>query len=152
MSDSRIIKKYPNRRLYDTVLSRYITLGDVRALVHQHLPFRVIEQRTGRDLTRSVMLQVIAEQEQHAGAILSEDFLAQLICGHDAGSADLISSYLEQALRLYLEQRLPAEPASLEDTGRLAIGNFERWQQVQEQIYRTLQAAAAATADGKALA
>lgn len=142
MTEPRIIKKYPNRRLYDTVLSRYITLGDVRSLVHQHLPFRVIEQRSGRDLTRSVMLQVIAEQEQHGGAILSEDFLAQLICSYDAGSADMTSSYLEQAMRLYAEQRQPAALPSLEDTGRLAIGNFERWQQVQEQIYRTLQAAA----------
>jgi polyhydroxyalkanoate synthesis repressor PhaR len=143
MTEPRIIKKYPNRRLYDTVLSRYITLGDVRALVHQHLPFRVIEQRTGRDLTRSVMLQVIAEQEQHGGAILSEDFLAQLIRSYDAGSADLTSSYLEQALRLYAEQHKPATH-SLDDTGRLAVGNHERWQQVQEQIYRTLQTAAAA--------
>jgi polyhydroxyalkanoate synthesis repressor PhaR len=98
MTEPRIIKKYPNRRLYDTVLSRYITLGDVRALVHQRLPFRVVEQRSGRDLTRSVMLQVIAEQEQHGGAILSEEFLAQLICSYDAGSA-VTSSYLEQALR-----------------------------------------------------
>jgi polyhydroxyalkanoate synthesis repressor PhaR len=141
MSEPRIIKKYPNRRLYDTVLSRYITLDDVRALVHQHLPFRVVEQRSGRDLTRSVMLQVIAEQEQHGGAILSEEFLAQLICSYDSGSADMTSSYLEQALRLYVEQRRPAGQ-SLDDTGRLATGNFERWQQVQEQIYRTLQDAA----------
>jgi polyhydroxyalkanoate synthesis repressor PhaR len=142
MTEPRIIKKYPNRRLYDTELSRYITLGDVRALVHQHLPFRVVEQRSGRDLTRSVMLQVIAEQEQHGGAILSEEFLAQLICSYDVGSADMISSYLEQVLRLYVEQRV-SENESLEDTGRLATGNFARWQRVQEQIYRTLTAAAA---------
>lgn len=142
MTEPRIIKKYPNRRLYDTVLSRYITLGDVRALVHQRLPFRVVEQRSGRDLTRSVMLQVIAGQEQHGGAILSEEFLAQLICSYDAGSADLTSSYLEQALRLYAEQRKPASQSS-DDTGRLATGNHERWQSVQEQIYRTLQAATA---------
>ncbi|MCC7413524.1 MAG: polyhydroxyalkanoate synthesis repressor PhaR [Gammaproteobacteria bacterium] len=142
MTEPRIIKKYPNRRLYDTVLSRYITLGDVRTLVHQHLPFRVVEQRTGSDLTRSVMLQVIAEQEQHGGAILSEDFLAQLIRSYDAGSADLTSSYLEQALRLYVEQH-KSTAQSLDDTGRLAVGNHERWQQVQEQIYRTLQTAAA---------
>lgn len=142
MTEPRIIKKYPNRRLYDTELSRYITLGDVRALVHQHLPFRVVEQRSGRDLTRGVMLQVIAEQEQHGGAILSEEFLAQLICSYDVGSADMISSYLEQVLRLYVEQRA-SEHESLEDTGRLATGNFARWQQVQEQIYRTLTAAAA---------
>jgi polyhydroxyalkanoate synthesis repressor PhaR len=148
MTEPRIVKKYPNRRLYDTVLSRYITLGDVRTLVHQHLPFRVIEQRSGRDLTRSVMLQVIAEQEQHGGAILSEDFLAQLICSYDAGSADMTSSYLEQALRLYVEQGRPATEPSLDDTGRLATGNFARWQQVQEQIYRTLQEAV----NGKATA
>ena len=66
MSEIRVIKKYPNRRLYDTVESRYITLDDVRRLVLEGVDFGVIDKRTQQDITRPVLLQVIAEQEQRA--------------------------------------------------------------------------------------
>ncbi|MGH8326348.1 MAG: polyhydroxyalkanoate synthesis regulator DNA-binding domain-containing protein, partial [Steroidobacteraceae bacterium] len=64
MSDPRTIKKYPNRRLYDTVESRYITLAEVRKLVVDHVEFIVVDKRTERDITHCILLQVIAEQEQ----------------------------------------------------------------------------------------
>jgi len=64
MSDARIIKKYPNRRLYDTEISRYITLEEVRQLVLQGVKFRVLDKRNKEDITRSILLQVIAEQEE----------------------------------------------------------------------------------------
>jgi polyhydroxyalkanoate synthesis repressor PhaR len=83
MNEPRLIKKYPNRRLYDTELSRYITIDDVRGLIAAHARPRIIEQRSGRDITRSVLLQVIAEQELGAGARLSEAFLAELIRSYD---------------------------------------------------------------------
>jgi len=85
MSDIRIIKKYPNRRLYDTVESRYITLQDVRRLVLDGVAFGVIDKRSQQDITRPVLLQVIAEQEQQQNSVLSQDFLAQLIRSHSAG-------------------------------------------------------------------
>ena len=67
MSEPRTIKKYPNRRLYDTVESRYITLADIRRLVIERIDFVVIDKKTQEDITRSILLQVIAEQE-HDGA------------------------------------------------------------------------------------
>ena len=79
MSEPRLIKKYPNRRLYDTELSRYITIEDIRALVAARTRPRIIEQRSGADITRSVLLQVIAELELGSAARLSETFLAELI-------------------------------------------------------------------------
>ena len=70
MSDPRVIKKYPNRRLYDTVESRYITLADVRRLVVEKIDFVVVDKKNNADITRSILLQVIAEQEHLARADL----------------------------------------------------------------------------------
>ena len=98
MSEPRQIKKYPNRRLYDTELSRYITLADVCKLVNDQGDIRVIEQRTGRDITRTVLLQVIAEQEQGQAVRLSEAFLCQLIRSYSAVPASSVSTALENAL------------------------------------------------------
>lgn len=98
MSETRIIKKYPNRRLYDTGLSRYVTLQDIRGLVDSDTQFQVIEQRSGADITRTVLLQVIAEREANGEALLSQRFLTQLIRRYGTGSAGEISAVLEQSL------------------------------------------------------
>jgi polyhydroxyalkanoate synthesis repressor PhaR len=102
MSEPRLIKKYPNRRLYDTELSRYITIDDVRGLIAAHTQPRIIEQRSGRDITRSVLLQVIAEQELGAAARLSESFLAELIRSYDLSPAAATAAHLEGSLRAFL--------------------------------------------------
>ena len=68
MSEPRVIKKYPNRRLYDTVESRYITLADIRRLVVDNVDFVVIDKKSQQDITRTILLQVIAEQETRPGA------------------------------------------------------------------------------------
>src|ERR1700680_3288697 len=126
MSELRVIKKYPNRRLYDTVESRYITLDDVRRLVLNRVEFCVIDKRTQQDITRPVLLQVIAEQEQRNGTILSQD---------------LLPSSREQTLRLFLSQTPPAgDPAAA--ASHLATQNYQRWHSAQEEIFRTLMKAA----------
>ena len=79
MPAARVIKKYPNRRLYDTEESRYITLVDVRNLVTSKIDFVVIDKKSGDDITRSILLQVISEQELQGEAIMSQDFLSQVI-------------------------------------------------------------------------
>jgi len=143
MSELRVIKKYPNRRLYDTVESRYITLDDVRRLVLSRVEFCVIDKRSQQDITRPVLLQVIADQEQRNGTILSQDFLAELIRSHDAGHEGMLSSYLEQILRLFLSQAAPAgDPAAA--ASHLAHQNYQRWHSAQEEIFRTLMKAASA--------
>ena len=78
----RLIKKYPNRRLYDTVESRYITLADIRDLVMNGSTVTVIDKQSGKDISRSIFLQVISDQEQHGEPILSEALLAQVIRAH----------------------------------------------------------------------
>ena len=79
MSEPRVVKKYPNRRLYDTVESRYITLSDIRRLVVERIDFVVIDKKTQADITRSILLQVIAEQEHAGEPVMSRDFLSQVI-------------------------------------------------------------------------
>jgi polyhydroxyalkanoate synthesis repressor PhaR len=143
MSEMRVIKKYPNRRLYDTVESRYITLDDVRRLVLNRIQFCVMDKRSQQDITRPVLLQVIAEQEQRDGTILSQDFLAELIRSHDVGLEGMLSSYLEQTLRLFLSAERPAaDPAAA--ASHLAHQNYQRWHSAQEEIFRTLMKAASA--------
>jgi polyhydroxyalkanoate synthesis repressor PhaR len=137
MSEIRVIKKYPNRRLYDTVESRYITLDDVRRLVLDGVEFGVIDKRSQQDITRPVLLQVIAELEQRNGTVLSQDFLAQLIRSHNAGLEGVLSTYLEQSLRLFLSEKPPAgDPAAA--ASQLAQQNHQRWHSAQEEIFRTL--------------
>lgn len=105
MSDPRVIKKYPNRRLYDTEESRYITLADVKDLVVNDIAFVIIDKKTGDDITRSILLQVISEQEQQGEAIMSQDFLSEIIRSYGTAVPDFMKSYLEQSLKMFLQQQ-----------------------------------------------
>ena len=89
MSNTRVIKKYPNRRLYDTAESRYITLADIRNLVLQEIVFVVIDKKSGADITWSILLQVISDQKHQGAEVLSKDFLAQLIRTFDTGASEI---------------------------------------------------------------
>ena len=104
MSEPRTIKKYPNRRLYDTVESRYITLADIRRLVVERIDFVVIDKKTQSDITRSILLQVIAEQEHDGEPLMSRDFLAQVIRSYGGSARAQVGNYLEQSLRQFSSQ------------------------------------------------
>jgi polyhydroxyalkanoate synthesis repressor PhaR len=101
MSESRIIKKYPNRRLYDTVESRYITLADIRRLVVERIDFIVIDKKSQTDITRSILLQVIAEQEHGAQPIMSREFLSQVIRSYGTPVQSGIAGALDQSVRQF---------------------------------------------------
>jgi len=105
MNEVRVIKKYPNRRLYDTHVSRYITLEEVRQLVLQNIVFRVEDKRTHEDITRSILLQVIAEQEEGGNPIFSADLLMFIVRYYGDPMQSSISRYLELSLRLFSEQQ-----------------------------------------------
>ncbi|HXW75577.1 MAG TPA: polyhydroxyalkanoate synthesis repressor PhaR [Steroidobacteraceae bacterium] len=112
MSEPRTIKKYPNRRLYDTVESRYITLADIRRLVLERIDFVVIDKKTQGDITRSILLQVIAEQEHGGEPLMSRDFLSQVIRSYGAGVRSAMGNYLEQSLKLFATQNVVRGPQS----------------------------------------
>ena len=141
-SDVRIIKKYPNRRLYDTQDSRYITLNDVRQLVLDGTDFEIIDKKTGEDITRSILLQVIAEQEQGDASIMSEDFLAQVIRSYSGNMNALVGGYLERSLSLFMAQQQKMsesfkDVAGMEPFGaitELAQRNLNQWMEMQKQM------------------
>ena len=104
MNEIRIIKKYPNRRLYDTNVSRYITLEEVRQLVLTNVKFRVEDKRTREDITRSILLQVIAEQEEGGNPIFISELLTHIIRFYGDPMQTSISRYLELSMQLFLDQ------------------------------------------------
>jgi polyhydroxyalkanoate synthesis repressor PhaR len=149
MSELRTIKKYPNRRLYDTVESRYITLADIRRLVIERVEFVVIDKKSQDDITRSILLQVIAEQEHGGEPLMSRDFLSQIIRSYGGAAQGMIGSYLEQSLKLFASQQRDARDRAKvagdaeatpvgNNINHLAQKNYQRWRQVQDEIYRTL--------------
>ena len=110
MSEPRVIKKYPNRRLYDTVESRYITLADVRRLVVERIEFVVVDKKNNADITRSILLQVIAEQEHLSEPILSQDFMVNVIRAYGTSAQGVVSSHLEQNLKQIMSQQPQVRP------------------------------------------
>lgn len=153
MSEPRVIKKYPNRRLYDTVESRYITLSDVRKLVVDRIEFVVIDKKSQEDITRSILLQVIAEQEHGGEPLMSRDFLSQIIRSYGGQMQGMIGSYLEQSLKLFAQQQREVRDRvksvvgvdPVDAVAGIAQKNYQRWRSVQEEIYRTLMGAASRT-------
>ena len=105
MSQVRIIKKYPNRRLYDTEISSYVTLEDVRQLIIDGESFEVREAKTGKDLTRAVLLQIIAEHEDIGSPIFSTQLLTQVIRFYGDSLQGYIGGYLERSVAMFNEQQ-----------------------------------------------
>ncbi|HUX73851.1 MAG TPA: polyhydroxyalkanoate synthesis repressor PhaR [Steroidobacteraceae bacterium] len=105
MSEPRVIKKYPNRRLYDTVESRYITLADVQRLVVEKIDFVVVDKKNNADITRSILLQVISEQEHQVEPILTQEFMIQIIRSHGGNLQDLVGGYLEQSMKHFMSHQ-----------------------------------------------
>ncbi len=101
--DVRLIKKYPNRRLYDTQTSTYITLADVKQLVLAHEIFRVVDAKSTEDLTRSILLQIILEEESGGVPMFSSNMLAQIIRFYGHAMQGMMGSYLEKNLQAFME-------------------------------------------------
>jgi len=144
MSEARVIKKYPNRRLYDTEESRYITLADVKDLVINKIDFLVIDKKSGDDITRPILLQVISEQEQHGEPIMSQDFLSQVIRSYGSVMPSFIANYLEQSLKLFMTQQQNLRGQVKRVVGidpvlavaDLAQKNFNRWKSLQDEVMK----------------
>ena len=103
MASPRIIKKYPNRRLYDTETSTYITLAEVKDLVLGYKEFQVQDAKTGQDLTRAILLQIILEEESGGVPMFSTDMLANIIRYYGHAMQGLMGSYLERSIFAFHE-------------------------------------------------
>ena len=144
MSSTRVIKKYPNRRLYDTEESRYITLADVRDLVINRIDFQVIDKKSGDDITRTILLQVISEQEAHGDPVMSKDFLSQVIRAYETVMPGFMARYLEQSLKLFMSQQqflrgqvkrvVGVDPVTV--VADMTQKNFARFRSLQEEVFQ----------------
>ena len=129
MADAvRLIKKYPNRRLYDTQTSSYITLADVKELVLKHEDFQVIDAKSNEDLTRSILLQIILEEESAGAPMFSHDVLTQFIRFYGNAMQGIMGNYLERNVEAFLEIQ-----KSIQDQSRQLYGDpskaTELWSQ-----------------------
>lgn len=142
MADIRIIKKYPNRRLYDTAISSYITLEDVRQLVTDEEDFEVRDAKTGEDLTRSVLLQIISDHEDRGQPMFTTKLLAQMIRFYGDSMQGFMGSYLERSLQIFMDQQqqfrdqlgtlLGRTPWSM--LNDLAERNLDMWNNMQKGL------------------
>ena len=105
MTQERLIKKYANRRLYDASQSRHITLDDIRLLIVKGEKIKVVEDKTGTDITRHILLQVIAEQEQFGRPILSTTVLESIIRFYGNAMQGFLASFLEKSVETFLHQQ-----------------------------------------------
>src|SRR3954451_23140975 len=105
MAQLRTIKKYPDRRLYDTEISSYITLEEVRQLVLDNEEFEVRDAKSGDDLTRSVLLQIISEHEERGQPMFTTNLLSQIIRFYGDSLQGFMGSYLEKSLQIFLDQQ-----------------------------------------------
>src|SRR3954451_18271100 len=114
----RIIKKYPSRRLYDTANSGYITLADVKKMVLEQIEFQVIDAKSGNDLTRSILLQIILEEESGGLPMFSSEMLAQMIRFYGNALQGIMGNYIEQNVRAFL-----AIQTKLQDQAKQVYGD-----------------------------
>src|SRR5664279_3523053 len=114
-SGPRILKKYPNRRLYETEISSYITLTEVKAMVLSGTAFEVRDAKSGEDLTRSILLQIILEEETGGVPMFSAPMLAQIIRFYGHAMQGMMGSYLEKNLQTFtdIQARLAEQSAGL---------------------------------------
>lgn len=153
MAEPRIIKKYPNRRLYDTELSKYVALADLRKLIHDGVEFKVKDSQSGNDITRNILIQIITEQEGGNDALFSTEMLTEIIRNYDEAVHDVFQSYLDQSMRAFTEQQQFIQERMEELVGAKAVKamsdithrNVELWMDMQKGF---LEAAGLAT--GKA--
>lgn len=140
----RVIKKYPNRRLYDTEQSRYITLVDLQRLVMEGQEFEVVDASTGADITRNILLQIIAEQESGGSPMFTTDILMKMIRFYGDSSQEALTRYLEQSLSLFEQQQKAFQEQMqgvLRDNPMTAMmaemtqKNLEIWEDVQKSFF-----------------
>lgn len=124
----RLIKKYPNRRLYDTETSTYITLTDVKQLVLEQEDFKVVDAKSNEDLTRSILLQIILEEESGGVPMFSSSMLSQIIRFYGHAMQGMMGTYLEKNIQAFIDiqNKLADQSKNMYDTNAM---NPEVWSQ-----------------------
>lgn len=145
MEDKRIIKKYPNRRLYDTEESKYITLEDIKKLVIENKEFIVKDVKSEEDLTRMILLQIIIEQEDDGEPLFTTQSLSHIIRFYGDSAQSVAGDYLQKSIDLFvsqqkqLQEQLQSAVSSNPITAMADITekNLEMWKSMQENFFET---------------
>ena len=142
LSTVRVIKKYPNRRLYDTEQSKYITLADLKTLIADGVDIEVQDANSGADITRSILLQIINEQESAHEPLFTTEILTRMIRFYGGQSQGLFTDYLEKTLEMFLDQQQRYQNRFAELMGQspmdtlseMATRNMEIWSDMQKRM------------------
>jgi polyhydroxyalkanoate synthesis repressor PhaR len=126
-ASQRVIKKYPNRRLYDTRTSSYITLSEIKQLVMDTELFSVVDAKTSEDLTRSILLQIILEEESNGSPMFTIPVLSNIIRFYGHAMHGLMGGYLEKNMQTLMEMQVPLVPG---------VMGAPMFQQMQEQMQK----------------
>jgi len=124
---TRIIKKYPNRRLYDTETSSYITLADVKKLVLEDVDFRVEDAKTKDDLTRSILLQIILEEESAGAPMFTSDMLSKIIRFYGNAMQGMMGNYLEKNIQTFMDMQKRLQEQSRQMYGQNPMLQPDAW-------------------------
>jgi polyhydroxyalkanoate synthesis repressor PhaR len=141
MAEERLIRKYANRRLYDAQDSRHVTLDDLRKLIAAGERIKVVDDKSGEDLTRSILLQIIASQEQFGTPVLSTQLLEAIIRFYGNPIQQMLTTYLERSIGGLLRQQnvMQAEMAKVLETPMAPLAemtrqNMEMWAKMQASM------------------
>lgn len=139
----RLIKKYPNRRLYDTQTSTYITLADVKQLVHDQEEFQVVDAKSGEDLTRQVLMQIILEEEQTGGMpMFTPPVLTQIIRSYGGAMQGMMGSYLEKNVQAFIDiqKKLQDQSKAFYDTNKIGPEMWTQYVNMQAPMIQSMMA------------
>lgn len=135
----RTLKKYPNRRLYDTSQSCYVTIDNVRDLVLGHERFRVLDSKSGEDLTHTILLQIILEQENDAGEhVLTTEVLQHLIRFYGSGMQTNMAHFLEQSISFFLNQQETMQDQMRTVIGATPIGMLQKMTEDNMKLWESM--------------
>ena len=143
---ARTIKKYANRRLYDTTASRHVTLHDIREMIAQGDEVCIVDDTNGKDITRHVLLQILAEQEQGGQPILSTEMLMQIIRFYGNPMQGLMTQLLDQSVASFTQQQKQWQKQLQDAVSQTPMGimkalaeqNFSAWSDLQKQMLDTM--------------
>jgi polyhydroxyalkanoate synthesis repressor PhaR len=156
MAEERLIRKYANRRLYDAQDSRHVTLDDLRKLIARGERIKVVDDKSGEDLTRSILLQIIASQEQFGTPVLSTQLLEAIIRFYGNPIQQMLTTYLERSIGGLLRQQnvMQAEMAKVLETPMAPLAemtrqNMEMWAKMQASMLSAFSTPAAPADKGE---
>jgi polyhydroxyalkanoate synthesis repressor PhaR len=138
-TELRLIKKYPNRRLYDTATSSYITLADVKQLVLERVSFKVVDAKSNEDLTRSILLQIILDEESAGAPMFSSEMLSQIIRFYGNAMQGMMGSYLEKNIQTFIEIQRRLQDQNMPKFADGPLLNADAWSQFVKMQGPTMQ-------------